>query len=96
MSEEDNRKALRKLWRQYHEQNSARFKEWAEGGYIRPAPESAPFPECLHGLTCGAKTRAGTPCKRRDLYMSGRCKLHGGLSTGPKGKQIIDGHMIQA
>ena len=36
------------------------------------------------GGTCGAKTRAGTPCKRRDLYWSGRCPLHGGLSTGPR------------
>ena len=36
------------------------------------------------GGICGAKTRAGTPCKRRDLYRSGRCKLHGGLSTGPR------------
>lgn len=33
--------------------------------------------------TCGATTRAGTPCKRIDLYASGRCRLHGGLSTGP-------------
>lgn len=33
---------------------------------------------------CGAKTRAGTPCKRTDLYGNGRCRLHGGLSTGPK------------
>ena len=34
---------------------------------------------------CGAKTRAGTPCKRKDIYWpSGRCRLHGGLSTGPK------------
>lgn len=35
-------------------------------------------------LNCGAKTRAGTPCKRIDLYDNGRCRLHGGLSTGPK------------
>jgi hypothetical protein len=35
-------------------------------------------------LRCGAKTRAGHPCKRRDLYASGRCALHGGLSTGPR------------
>jgi hypothetical protein len=33
---------------------------------------------------CGAKTRKGTPCRRRDIYQSGRCALHGGLSTGPK------------
>lgn len=33
---------------------------------------------------CGAKTRAGTPCQRKDLLRGGRCRLHGGLSTGPK------------
>ena len=36
------------------------------------------------GLRCGAKNRKGTPCKRVDIYASGRCKLHGGHSTGPK------------
>lgn len=30
---------------------------------------------------CGAKTRAGTPCKRAPLA-NGRCKLHGGNVTG--------------
>ena len=25
-------------------------------------------------MICGAKTRAGTPCKRRDLYCAGRCE----------------------
>ena len=34
--------------------------------------------------TCGAKTRTGAPCKNTRLYTSGRCKNHGGLSTGPK------------
>ena len=32
---------------------------------------------------CGAKTRAGTPCKRLDTAHNGRCRLHGGKSTGP-------------
>lgn len=37
-----------------------------------------------HGkATCGARTRKGTPCRCRALG-NGRCKLHGGLSTGPK------------
>jgi uncharacterized protein YjcR len=36
---------------------------------------------------CGAKTRAGTPC-RKPAMANGRCRLHGGLSTGaPKGNQ---------
>lgn len=30
---------------------------------------------------CGAKTRAGTPCKRAPRY-NGRCNLHGGKSWG--------------
>lgn len=29
---------------------------------------------------CGAKTRAGTPCKRLARTSTGRCKLHGGAS----------------
>jgi len=49
------------------------------------------FPEICRDLTCGAKTRRGTPCQRRDLWgLNARCRLHGGLSTGPRtaeGKQ---------
>lgn len=41
------------------------------------------FPEECRGMMCGAKTRVGTPCKRKDLFLSGRCKFHGGMSTGP-------------
>lgn len=33
--------------------------------------------------TCGAKTRAGTPCQQKSIYWNGRCKFHGGLATGP-------------
>jgi len=33
---------------------------------------------------CGAKTRKGTPCRCRGFGRGGRCKLHGGMSTGPK------------
>jgi hypothetical protein len=32
--------------------------------------------------TCGAETRAGTPCKRSPLTGKRRCRLHGGASTG--------------
>ena len=34
--------------------------------------------------TCGAKTRAGTPCRQKSICWNGRCKFHGGLATGPK------------
>jgi hypothetical protein len=45
--------------------------------------EDPDYPDQCRGMTCGARTRKGTPCKRRDLYHSGRCHLHGGASTGP-------------
>lgn len=32
---------------------------------------------------CGAKTRSGTPCKHWAMK-NGRCRLHGGMSTGAK------------
>ncbi|BCO11330.1 hypothetical protein GEOBRER4_n1642 [Citrifermentans bremense] len=34
--------------------------------------------------TCGAMTRQGMPCRNTRIYKNGRCKNHGGLSTGPK------------
>ena len=41
---------------------------------------------------CGAKTKRGTPCKRpagwgTNHVGEGRCKLHGGASTGPKNQK---------
>jgi len=35
-------------------------------------------------LTCGAKTRSGRPCNNFPIRNKRRCKLHGGLSTGPR------------
>lgn len=58
-----------------------RYTAWCAA---QAAGRNVPFPEECRDLRCGAKTRTGTPCKRRDLYASGRCRLHGGLSTGPK------------
>jgi DNA-binding XRE family transcriptional regulator len=42
--------------------------------------------------TCQAKTRKGTPCRMQPAPGKKRCKLHGGMSTGPKtveGRQAI-------
>ena len=65
-----------------------RARNEAKQALLAQAP---PFPEVCRGMTCGARTRQGTPCQRRDLYgPNARCRLHGGLSTGPKtaaGKQ---------
>ena len=32
---------------------------------------------------CGAKTRKGPPC-RQPAMKNGRCRMHGGKSTGPR------------
>lgn len=37
------------------------------------------------GLRCGARTKTnGEPCKLTSIYPNGRCKYHGGCSTGPR------------
>ena len=73
----------RARWRAYCRVQAEVGAAWAARGCGLPRPAFPPFPDELRGLPCGAKTRAGTPCKRTDIYANGRCKLHGGLSTGP-------------
>ena len=36
------------------------------------------------GQRCGAKTRRGTGCQRPANRKNGRCRLHGGASTGAR------------
>lgn len=35
-------------------------------------PEYPPCPPEIAGLRCGARTKVGTPCKRRDIFDNGR------------------------
>ncbi len=69
--------AKRQRWREYHEL----CRLIREHGSPRPCP---PFPYELRDMQCGARTRAGTPCKQTAIYENGRCKWHGGLATGPR------------
>ena len=39
------------------------------------------------GERCGAKTRRGTTCQRPSNKRNGRCRLHGGVSKGPRTKE---------
>lgn len=68
--------SLRQQWIAYWK---GAYAAWEAGRTDYP-----PLPIELHDLRCGAQTRAGTPCRMKVLYGNGRCKLHGGLSTGPK------------
>ena len=78
-----DQQVLRKLWREYHSKADRVFRAWEAAGFEGTPPTPSPMPMELRNLTCGAKTRAGTPCKMKNLYTNGRCRLHGGLSTGP-------------
>lgn len=60
--------------------------EWKAYWKACPDPKvRRSFPPHLRELQCGAKAKStGQPCKRKDLHVNGRCKLHGGKSTGVK------------
>src|SRR5206468_8164704 len=45
-----------------------------------------PAGDYLKSPRCGARTRAGCAC-RQPAMANGRCRLHGGLSTGPRTPQ---------
>lgn len=76
----------RKRLRAYIKKIDKLFEVWQSKESREHKPFLPPLPEDLVGLTCGAKTRAGTPCKQKGIFINGRCKLHGGMSTGPKTK----------
>jgi hypothetical protein len=39
---------------------------------------------------CGAKTRAGHPCERKGSGKGGRCRSHGGKSTGARTEEGLE------
>jgi hypothetical protein len=41
-------------------------------------------PAFLTALRCGARNRAGKPCRAPAMRGKKRCQMHGGKSTGPK------------
>ena len=41
------------------------------------------------GIRCLAKTRRGTECQSAAYKHNGRCRLHGGLSTGARNQEGI-------
>jgi hypothetical protein len=68
--DEAERARLRKLWVAYCKRPEAHSRAWVEWYVLNqgPQPTSEPWPDELRGMTSGARTRAGTPCKHKDLY----------------------------
>jgi len=81
-----NQNDLRVRYKKYYKQwQRLKKRLMGNGMYEYEAYAYMPaYPSEFHELRCGAKTRAGTPCKMKSIYANSRCKLHGGLSTGPK------------
>lgn len=81
--DERTRKLARK--RVLDDQRVAEHEKWQASGFDYAArPPLRQLPDDLQGLNCEAMTRAGTPCKRTDIYANGRCKFHGGMSNGAR------------
>ena len=80
--------ALRQYLTRSEELAERRALFFIDTGQIPPPlalPEYPPFPLECEGMTCGAKAKSsGQPCKSKEIHKNGRCKFHGGLSTGPK------------
>lgn len=49
-----------------------------------PLPPIHPASLAIGPDACGARTRSGTQCKRAGSGAGGRCRMHGGDSTGPR------------
>lgn len=84
----DRVKALRRqIVEATQDDEEARFEFFCDHGYAPPVifPDYPPFPPECEGMTCGAKAKSsGAPCKSTQIFRNGRCKFHGGPSTGPK------------
>lgn len=99
VSSKEQRRLLKAFWaecdrvyalqrRLLFEDAERRVEFFIEHGVWPPPlvlPSSPEFPSECVDMVCGARgRRKGTPCQCKELYRNGRCKWHGGASTGPK------------
>ena len=59
---------------------------------IGPHTERVTLGQSRRDVLCGAKTSAGTPCRRRPMRASKRCALHGGAS--PLARQAAERRLL--
>lgn len=77
----------KRRWLEHHRRCKLIDQEYQRRGILCSWLHHPPMPRDLFDIRCGAKTKAGTPCKLTAIYANGRCKWHGGLSTGPNTEQ---------
>ncbi|HOY23375.1 MAG TPA: HGGxSTG domain-containing protein [Cellvibrio sp.] len=76
---------LRKLLKKHGQEFKEKIHLFHQFGPDQDSIVFPIFPEACRGMFCGAKTRKGTRCKNDGVgHYNGRCKFHGGASTGPK------------
>lgn len=56
-----------------------------------PVHRSARHEVDAQNPSCGARTRGGAPCRNLPMR-NGRCRMHGGASTGPRTAEGIERH----
>ncbi len=100
MSTPEQRRKLQAFWREYDRVGALRHEmvhdeELAERRaeyfidqdvwlpLVLPSWPEFP-PECIDMVCGGRGRRKGTPCQCKKIERNGRCKWHGGRSTGPK------------
>lgn len=88
---ERQQNALRRQWIAYWRHRNQVLRD-AEAANLLPGEyDLPPLPDELRGLTCGAKAKStGVACMQTHRFPNGRCRFHGGASTGPRsevGKQ---------
>ena len=84
----DKVRTLRQAWLKLmvvlpHERGKGIMKLTNHTALIEAGIETRFGPE-WPGRRCGAKTRSGGACQNPAIKGRDRCKLHGGLSTGPR------------
>src|SRR5262245_21189899 len=79
LAEHDERARMRRA------SKAVRGAQWqaVKAARERASEERARLRE-LRNKLCGARTRSGHPCQRKGLGKGGRCRNHGGMSTGPR------------
>ncbi len=81
---------LREVNREVIDAEIAKYREWREPCTLvdafgrKIAAGWKPSKRDRDRERCGARTRAGGTCKAPAMWLKDRCRMHGGLSTGPK------------